>query len=300
MIHELKETIEELTRRREGAEKIYKSEIEYIDLQLNAISASLTETLSLLGIAAPKKRIGLLGRFLEYLSQAVRLVRQNGKTVLFYLVIVPVLLYGLYCISKQDFPNPDKNTPEVLLTMTQTERDLLRSAAKLVNRDIDGYDSVGEAISALYAESPVSVRDAVIERLGGVRSLEDFPKALEDVLDRVVVIDGVPHASFIPDAFIFVDVLVHKFSSRPEQIMFRLRHCQEYRRCVFVGIRKILFREAVQTVEQDRNNDKVEKHCFDVLSDPLHCLGKIPNETFQQPDAFFGSRNSQKRKRLRE
>jgi len=78
--------------------------------------------------------------------------------------------------------------------MTQTEHDLLRSSGKLVNRDIDKYESVGDALSAFYAESPISVRDAVIERLGNVETPRQLLGALEDVLGRVVIIDSVPRS----------------------------------------------------------------------------------------------------------
>jgi len=96
-------------------------------------------------------------------------------------------------------PTPEPPMPIPLLTMTHTELDLLRSAGKLVNRDIDKYESVGDALSAFYAESPMSVRDAVIEKLGGVRSLDDFPKELEDVLGRIVVIEDSPRPNPLPE-----------------------------------------------------------------------------------------------------
>jgi len=61
-----------------------------------------------------------------------------------------------------------------------------------VVNDIGSFDSVDTALTALYAEMPFSVRDAVIERLGGVRNLADLPGALDDVLARVVITGGIP------------------------------------------------------------------------------------------------------------
>ena len=93
----------------------------------------------------------------------------------------------MYVLSQQDFRHttPDRNT-EVVLTMDQAAYELCRSAARLVMRDIGSFDSVGTALTALYAEMPSSVRDAVIERLGTVSSVADMSGALENVLGQVV------------------------------------------------------------------------------------------------------------------
>ena len=135
-----------------------------------------------------------------------------------------ILTIAIFCILcyllevKIKFSHPDRNNTATILTMTQTEYELLRSAEKLVNNDIGKFATVGDALSAFYAESPVSVRDAVIDRLGKVKSLDDFPKALDDVLGRVSVSGGVPHSSPIPDDPVSSDALQTKAKTPPSTV----------------------------------------------------------------------------------
>ena len=185
-MQEMKDKIESLQQELQEVESSYKFQVDRIDSQLGKIKDSLLETLSLL---QPPPRKTLQKRFAEYFSFPTEWLRTNGKTILFYFVIIPILFCGMYLFLQKDFrqPIPDKTSPPALLTMTQTEYNLLRSAEGLVNKDIDKFNSIGDAISAFYAESPMSVRDAVIDRLGSVGSLEDLPKELENILGRVVV-----------------------------------------------------------------------------------------------------------------
>jgi len=201
MTHNLKESIESLTRMRKELETVYLSESAVIDVRLEEIKNSLLETLSLL---EPPPRITLRKRMADCFTSMRKWVNlKNTGNTLYWLILFIAVVIAFVCgqsVNEQKHQKQEQHeerqvnpTPEppALLTMTQTEHDLLRSAARLVNRDIDQYESVGEALSAFYAESPMSIRDAVIEKLGGIRSLEDFPKALEDVLGRIVVIEGV-------------------------------------------------------------------------------------------------------------
>ena len=174
--------IQDLNAQRQAWEELFASEIAAIDAQLELLKNALIEGLAMFEDAPTVPQSGVR----QWLGQ-------NGRTLLFYLVIVPALLYGMYVLMQQDFRQwmpdrltPDRNASLVVLTMTQEEYELTRSAARLVVSDIGSFDSVGTALTALYAEMPFSVRDAVIERLGGVRNLADLPGALENVLGQVV------------------------------------------------------------------------------------------------------------------
>jgi len=185
MIKELQEKIEGLTQKRKDVEHIYRSEVAKIDMQLKTIKESLLETLSLLGSPS---QLGLRKRLTVFFKPAVDCFKKDGWKALFYFACASALLYVMYYLVQHDFlnTNPDRNTA-VVLTMTQAEYDLVRSAGRLVVRDLENFDSVGAALSAFYAVAPASVRDAVIARLGSAASLSDLPGAMDDVLGRVVV-----------------------------------------------------------------------------------------------------------------
>ena len=147
-------------------------------------------------ISVPPPHITFRQRFAGYFSSSVGWVKKNTLTfvqwILVFLLIYLVAIASFLVVER--YSNSDKNTATIL-TMTQTDYELFRSAARLVNNDVGKFATVGEALSAFYAESPVSVRDAVLEQLGNVRSLDDFPGALENVLGRVVV-TGAPVEGF--------------------------------------------------------------------------------------------------------
>ena len=183
--------IQDLKAQRQAWEELFASEIAAIDAQLEAIRAALDEGVRSRESEDSSQESGV-GRTMPGVARLFPSVSCLLTTV-FLLVIVPALLYGMYVLVQQDFRQwmpdrltPDRNASLVVLTMTQEEYELCRSAARLVVNDIGSFDSVDTALTALYAEMPSSVRDAVIDRLGGVRNLADLPGALENVLGQVV------------------------------------------------------------------------------------------------------------------
>ena len=165
MAQELKKEIEALVRMRLELDIAHKSESEKIDAQLETIKMSMQEISSLLEVDITP-RITLQQRLAGCFSPVVGWVKRNSTTLfwfILYLVAIPVFFCVGYFLPQLGSlqPNPDRDTPPALLTMTHTEHDLLRSAGKLVNRDIDKYESVGDALSAFYAESGDSATTVV-------------------------------------------------------------------------------------------------------------------------------------------
>jgi hypothetical protein len=189
-MQEMKDKIESLQQELQEVESSYKFQVDRIDSRLGKIKDSLLETLSLL---QPPPRKTLRKRITGYFVPTWDWTRQNGVNIFLFLAFVFLLYSFYYSLSQLEgwHKFPDKKSP-VVLTMTQQEYDLLRSAERLVNKDVGKYQNIGDALSAFYAESPISVRDSVIERLGSVGSLEDLPIAMENILGRVVVTGSPP------------------------------------------------------------------------------------------------------------
>ena len=152
---------------------------------------SLQARLCLLDDAvSPLPRVGLRQRMARYFNEWVK---KNGlafvKWILVLIITYLVVLASFLVVAR--YSNLETSTTATL-KMEQTDYELCRSATRLVVKDIDQFESVGEALSALYAEMPTAVRDTVIDRIGKVSSLDVLPEKLESVLGAVIVTDGIP------------------------------------------------------------------------------------------------------------
>ena len=196
-MNEWKDKIESLQQELQEVESSYQFQVDRIDSQLGKIKGSLLETLALL---TPSPRKTLRQWLAEYFSFPTEWLGKNLWTFISLMLILQAIIFAILVFSQKEHwatPTPDKTAPAVL-TMTQPEYDLLRSAENLVNKDVGKFVSIGNALSAFYAESPMSVRDSVLERLGNVKSLDDLPSAMENVLGRVVITGGSVEGSLSP------------------------------------------------------------------------------------------------------
>lgn len=111
------------------------------------------------------------------------------KEHIFYLtVLIIAILLAAYMNgwfdkeSRGTKPLPPTN----VISMTQEEYNLVKDAINQVLKDIGKYGSLNEAIGALYAEMPISVRDNVIANINA-KELSDLSQAIQEMLNRIKI-----------------------------------------------------------------------------------------------------------------
>jgi len=110
-------------------------------------------------------------------------------------ILAAVLLYAMYQCAPtvaSYFKDFGGNVVQSSLIMNQTEYSLLQSATELIADDMESYESIGTALSALYAELPTTIRDKVIDKLGTVKDTSALTTAMTDLVSRIVVSDTTP------------------------------------------------------------------------------------------------------------
>jgi hypothetical protein len=63
----------------------------------------------------------------------------------------------------------------------------LQSAVSNVQNDIGEYNSVGSALTALYAGLPDTIREKVIDSIGNVKTVTDLPDAMQSLQEQIIV-----------------------------------------------------------------------------------------------------------------
>ena len=160
--------------------------------------ARFDEIIALLRAMQNKPSASFAPRIKDTIGVVYRFFTTMG---LYKLVMVAVIVYVAYHFVPTIAArfHETVNTTQKTLAMNQAEYNLFQSAVSLVLNDIGEYNTIGSALTALYAELPGTIRDNVIDQLGTVESVSDLPDAMQTLLGRVVITSGnVPQSFSMP------------------------------------------------------------------------------------------------------